>query len=125
MYSYINGKISEINPAYAIVEAGGIGYLINISLFTFSELKDKNEYKVLTYLVVREDSMTLYGFATDMERELFRLLISVSGVGANTARIILSSLTPDEIVEAISSGNVPVLQSVKGIGAKICPKNYR
>lgn len=118
MYSYIKGTITELNPAYAIIEAAGIGYMINISLNTFISLKDKDDYKIMTHLVVREDSLTLYGFATEQERELFRQLISVSGVGANTARIILSSLDPREIVEAISTNNVSVLQSVKGIGAK-------
>jgi Holliday junction DNA helicase RuvA len=118
MYSYLKGKITEINPAYAVVETGGIGYLINISLNTYSAIKDKDEFKILTHLAVREDSQTLYGFATNQERELFRQLISVSGVGANTARIILSSLSPGEIIESIRTNNVSALQSVKGIGAK-------
>lgn len=118
MYSYIEGKITEINPAYVIIETGGIGYMINISLNTFSHVKDKETCRILTHFVVREDAMTLYGFAREEERELFRHLISVSGVGANTARMILSSLTSNEIIEAITTNNVSVLQSVKGIGAK-------
>ena len=118
MYSYIEGKITEINPAYVIIETGGIGYMINISLNTFSHIKDKEICRILTHFVVREDAMTLYGFAREEERELFRHLISVSGVGANTARMILSSLTSNEIIEAITTNNVSVLQSVKGIGAK-------
>ncbi|MCD4680779.1 MAG: Holliday junction branch migration protein RuvA [Bacteroidales bacterium] len=118
MYSYIEGKITEINPAYVIIETGGIGYMINISLNTFSHIKDKEICRILTHFVVREDAMTLYGFAREEERELFRHLISVSGVGANTARMILSSLTSKEIIEAITTNNVSVLQSVKGIGAK-------
>ncbi len=118
MYSFIEGKIIEKNPGYAIVEAGGIGYMVNISLNTFSQIKDKEHYRILTHLVVREDALTLYGFASYEERELFRNLISVSGIGANTARIILSSLTSIEIVDAITTNNVTVLQSIKGIGAK-------
>ncbi len=118
MYSYIEGKITKKNPAYIIIEAGGIGYMINISLNTFSSIKDKEICKILTHFVVREDAMTLYGFAAEEERQLFRYLISVSGVGANTARMILSSLTSNEIIEAITTNNVSALQSVKGIGAK-------
>jgi len=118
MYSFIEGKIIEKNPAFAIVEAGGIGYMLNISLNTFSQIKDKDQYRILTHLVVREDALTLFGFATEGERELFRSLISVSGIGANTARIILSSLSSLEIIEAITTNNVTVLQSIKGIGAK-------
>jgi len=118
MYSFIEGKIIEKNPAYAIIEAGGIGYMVNISLNTFSQIKDKEQFRILTHLVVREDAMTLFGFATVEERELFRHLISVSGIGANTARIILSSLTTIEIVEAITNSDVTLLQSIKGIGAK-------
>ena len=118
MYSFIEGKITEKNPAYAIIEAGGIGYMINISLNTFSQIKNFETCRMLTHLVVREDAMILYGFATEEERQLFRQLISVSGIGANTARIILSSLSSNEVIEAITSNNVSLLQSVKGIGAK-------
>lgn len=118
MYSFIEGKITEINPAYAVVEAGGIGYLVNISLNTYTQIKDRESYKILTHLIVREDALTIYGFSTNEERQLFRHLITVSGVGANTARIILSSLTTSEVIDAISGGNVTLLQSVKGIGAK-------
>ena len=118
MYSFIEGKITEKNPAYAVIETGGIGYVINISLNTYSQIKDKDSFKILTHLIVREDALTLYGFASESERQLFRHLITVSGVGANTARIILSSLTSSEITDAILSGNASLLQSVKGIGAK-------
>jgi len=118
MYDYIKGKLIERNPAYAVVEANGIGYLLNISLHTYSQLREDEHCKLFTHLVVREDDMQLFGFAEGDERELFRQLISVSGVGVNTARMILSSLSPHEVVHAIAEGNAPLLQSVKGIGAK-------
>lgn len=118
MYSFIEGKITEKNPAFAVIETGGIGYMVNISLNTFSKIKDLDRCKILTHLVVREDAFILYGFATEEERHLFRHLITVSGVGANTARIILSSLSTSEVADAITTNNVTILQSVKGIGAK-------
>ncbi|MBN2680936.1 MAG: Holliday junction branch migration protein RuvA [Bacteroidales bacterium] len=119
MYEFIVGKIIEATPAYCILENNGIGYYINISLNTYSGISQEQEKsKLFIHHVVREDAQLLFGFAGKKERELFRLLISVSGVGANTARMILSSLTPDEIQMAIVEGNVAVLQSVKGIGAK-------
>jgi len=118
MYNYIKGKLVEKNPAYAVVETGGIGYLMNISIHTYSLLKEEDSCKLFIHLVVKEDDMQLFGFAEQEERELFRQLISVSGVGVNTARIILSSLSPQEVVEAIARGDAPLLQRVKGIGGK-------
>ena len=118
MYEFISGKLVELNPAYAVIEAGGIGYQINISLNTFALLEGKSEATLYLHLVVREDAHLLYGFAAKEERELFRHLISVSGVGANTARVILSSLSPAEIKQAISQGDVNLLKQIKGIGLK-------
>lgn len=119
MYEFIVGKIIEATPAYCVIENNGIGYYISISLNTYSGISQEDEScKLFLHHVVREDAEQLFGFAGKKERDLFRLLISVSGIGANTARMILSSLTPDEIQMAIIEGNVAVLQSVKGIGAK-------
>jgi len=118
MYEFIKGKLVERNPAYAIIETGGIGYLLNISLHTYSQLKEEEHCMLFTHLVVKEDDMQIFGFYTNDERELFRQLISVSGVGVNTARIILSSLSPHEVSIAISEGDAPLLQRVKGIGSK-------
>ncbi|MFZ4740373.1 MAG: Holliday junction branch migration protein RuvA [Bacteroidales bacterium] len=118
MYSYFEGKLYEKTPTYAIIDCNGIGYMINISLHTFSKIKDQEKCKLHTHLVVKEDAHTLYGFADKEERTLFRHLISVSGVGANTARMMLSSLSPEEIFQAIVTNNVSILQSIKGIGAK-------
>ncbi len=118
MYDYIKGKLAEKNPAYAVVDVNGIGYLLNISIHTYSQLREGETCTLYTHLVVREDDILLYGFADTGERELFRQLISVSGVGVNTARIILSSLAPVEVVRAIGEGNAPLLQQIKGIGAK-------
>ncbi len=118
MYEYLEGKIAEANPAYTVLEVNGVGYLLNTSLFTYSHLQDKSGAKVFTHLVVREDDQQLFGFSTKQERMLFRSLISVSGVGANTARLILSGYSPDEIITAITTENVKLLQSIKGIGAK-------
>lgn len=118
MYDFIKGKLAELNPAYAVVEAGGIGYVINVSLNTFAALEGKSDVMVYLHQVVREDAHLLYGFATVSERELFRHLISVSGVGANTARVILSSLSADEIAQAIMQGDVNTLKQIKGIGLK-------
>ena len=118
MYEYIQGKLVEKNPAYAVVEANGIGYLLNISLHTYSLLREDEKCTLFTHLVVREDDMLLYGFAETSERELFRQLISVSGVGVNTARIILSSMSPHEVIRAIAEGDAIQLQRIKGIGAK-------
>lgn len=118
MYDFIKGKLAELNPAYAVVEAGGVGYVINVSLNTFAALEGKSDVMVYLHQVVREDAHLLYGFATVSERELFRHLISVSGVGANTARVILSSLSADEIAQAIMQGDVNTLKQIKGIGLK-------
>jgi Holliday junction DNA helicase RuvA len=118
MIDYIKGEITRITPTYLIMETGGIGYLINISLTTFSRLETMKEFKVLIHEVIREDSHQLFGFAEDEERDIFRSLISVSGVGANTARMMLSSLSPGEIEKAILGSDVNLLKSVKGIGLK-------
>jgi holliday junction DNA helicase RuvA len=118
MYEFIKGRLTEKTPTYAVIEANGIGYLLNISLHTYSILKEEEDCKMFVHLIVREDVMMLYGFAEAEERELFRQLISVSGVGPSTARMILSSIPPSEIAQAIVQGNAPLLQSIKGIGSK-------
>jgi len=118
MFEYIKGKLATKNPAYVIVEANGIGYFINISLNTYSELNDTGETFLFLHHVIREDAQLFFGFAEETERKLFRQLISVSGVGANTARVILSSLGPVEVVNAIIEGNTKALQGIKGIGLK-------
>ncbi len=118
MYAYLEGKLIEKNPAYVVVDVNGIGFLLNISLNTYSKIGEAEKCRLYTHLSVREDAHILYGFADKNERELFRQLITVSGVGSNTARLILSSLSPQEITEAIAAGNVSILQSVKGIGSK-------
>jgi len=118
MITHIRGKLVEKNPTYAVIEANGIGYWLNISLNTFSQLPDVESAFLYTYLSIREDAHTLYGFSTKIEREIFKLLISVSGVGPSIARTMISSMTTDEIQHAIASGDVAVIQSVKGIGAK-------
>jgi Holliday junction DNA helicase RuvA len=118
MIDYIKGKIAELNPAFTIIENQGIGYFLSISLTTFSKLEGKAEIKILVHEVIREDAHLLFGFADKEEREIFRLLISVSGVGASTARMMLSSLNPGEIEKAIVSADVNILKGVKGIGLK-------
>lgn len=118
MYEYIKGYVAELTPASAVIECNGIGYFVNISLNTYSFLSNRKEVMLYLHYVVREDAQLFYGFKDKRERELFRLLVSVSGIGANTARMILSSLSSDEVVAAIASNNVDVLKSVKGIGAK-------
>lgn len=119
MITYIKGLLVEKNPAYVVIEtAGGIGYLVHISLNTFSKIKNETEIRLFTHFVVKEDAQTLYGFYSEDERTLFRLLISVSGIGPNTANVILSSLSISDVINAISSENVKLIQSVKGIGAK-------
>ena len=118
MITHIRGKLVEKNPTYVVVETNGIGYWLNISLNTFSLLPNDEAVLLYTHLAVKEDSHTLYGFISKIEREIFRLLISVSGVGPSIARTMLSSMTTNEIQQAIASGNVGVIQSVKGIGAK-------
>ena len=118
MYSFISGKVAEKNPAYVVIDNQGIGYLINITLNTFTAIGEQTEVKLYVHLAIREDAHVLYGFYTEEERSLFLQLITVSGVGCNTARLILSSLTVKETVEAISSNNTKAIQNVKGIGAK-------
>jgi holliday junction DNA helicase RuvA len=118
MYDYIQGKLAEINPAFAVVETGGIGFVLSISLNTYTKLSGLDSCKLFTHLVVREDAHVLFGFADQEERELFRMLISVSGVGPNTARLLLSSMSVQELQQAIAAGNVGLLKSVKGIGEK-------
>lgn len=118
MYAYIDGKLTFKNPAFVVVEAGGIGYHINISLNTYSALGDAERCKLYTWLHVKEDAHTLYGFADEGERRLFLHLISVSGIGPNTGRMILSSITPVEIQTAIVQADLPLIQRIKGLGAK-------
>jgi len=118
MYSFIEGKIAELNPAVAVIDCHGVGYLINISLNTYTKISGKESCRLHTHLVVREDAMILYGFAEEQERFIFQQLISVSGIGPNTARLILSSLSPDEVADAIINEKVRILQSIKGIGGK-------
>lgn len=119
MYDYIKGNVAELTPTYVVLDNHGVGYMINISLNSFNVLQNQEEVvKVYVYEVIREDAHLLYGFTERRERELFLLLISVSGVGANTARMILSSLTPSDLEQTIASENVGILKSVKGIGAK-------
>lgn len=119
MIEYINGTVTELTPASAVIEtAGGVGYFLNISLGTFSALKQGECTKLYVHEAIREDAYVLYGFKGRREREIFQLLISVSGVGPNTARMILSSLSPDEIEQIVATENIGVLKAVKGIGAK-------
>ena len=118
MITHLKGKLVEKSPTNVVVEVDGIGYWVNISLTTFSQIPDNENIKLYTHLQIKEDSHSLYGFYSKKEREIFRLLISVSGVGTSTARTMLSSLDPQQVVEAISSNNVSIVQSVKGIGSK-------
>lgn len=118
MIDYIKGKLTELTPTFIIVENEGIGYYLSISLSTFSKLEGRNDCKILVHEVIREDSHQLFGFAEKEERDIFRLLISVSGVGAGTARMMLSSLSHDEIEKAILGSDVNTLKSIKGIGLK-------
>lgn len=118
MIAYISGKLTFKSPAYVIIEAGGIGYQVHISLSTFSRLGEQEFCKLLTYLHIKEDAHTLYGFADETEKRLFVHLISVSGIGPGTARMILSSADPTEIQQAIVKENVEMIQRIKGIGPK-------
>ncbi len=118
MIAQIKGRLIEKTPTYVVVDCGGVGYQLNISLNTYSKLGDSEQCMLYTHFVVREDAQLLYGFKEKSERELFRLLISVSGVGSSTAMIILSSLSPNDTKQAILSADVVTLKSVKGIGAK-------
>ncbi|MDA9329112.1 Holliday junction branch migration protein RuvA [Flavobacteriales bacterium] len=118
MIHHIKGRLTEKSPTHAVIEAGGVGYFLNISLVTFSKISNNENCTLYTHLSIKEDAHTLYGFAEKSEREIFRKLISVSGVGASTARVMLSSLSSDEITAAIVTGDVDTLKSIKGIGAK-------
>jgi Holliday junction DNA helicase RuvA len=118
MYAYFEGNVVEKNPAYVVVDCNGIGYLLNISLNTFSKIPESGKCRLFAHLTVREDAHLLYGFADEEERSMFRDLISVSGVGAATARIMLSSMSPADIQQAILTGHVVKLTSIKGIGEK-------
>ncbi len=118
MYAYIDGKLVFKSAAYVVIDAGGVGYHINISLNTYSKLGDGERCKLFTWLHVKEDAHTLYGFIDEGERRLFLHLISISGIGPNTGRMMLSSITPEEIQNAIISGNVSLIQRIKGIGPK-------
>lgn len=118
MFEYLKGDIVEITPTYVVLETQGVGYMVNISLQTYSAIQDKSVAKLYLYESIREDAFVLYGFATAAERRMFLLLISVSGVGAGTARMILSSLSAAELCQAIRTENVHVIKSVKGIGLK-------
>jgi Holliday junction DNA helicase RuvA len=118
MITHIQGKLTEKNPTDVVIDCNGVGYLLNISLHTYSQIPDAENLRLYTHLQVKEDSHTLYGFSSLAEREIFRLLISVSGIGSSTARTMLSSLTPKQVREAIASENVSLIQSVKGIGLK-------
>lgn len=118
MITHIEGKLVEKNLTDVVIDCNGIGYLLNISLHTYSQIPNEEKLKLYTYLLIREDSHTLYGFSSVAEREIFKLLISVSGVGASTARTMLSSLTPKQVREGIAVGDVALIQSIKGIGAK-------
>lgn len=118
MFAYIDGKLVFKCPTYVVIDAGGVGYHINISLNTYGSLEDSERCKLYTWLHVKEDAHTLYGFHDEGERRLFLHLISVSGIGPNTGRMILSSITPAEIQTAIVKGDVPLIQRIKGIGPK-------
>ena len=118
MFDFIEGQLVQRTPTYVVINCNGVGYHINISIHTYSKLPEEDHCRLLTHFVVREDAQILYGFIDDEERHVFRNLISVSGIGANTARMILSSMSPNEVVESIISSNVSRLQSIKGIGAK-------
>lgn len=118
MIEYVRGELTEATPTYAVVEAHGVGYGLNISLNTYTGIQNKKEVKLYVFESIREDAYALYGFATKQERDVFLLLISVSGVGANTARMILSSLSVSELCSVISTGNEKMLKSVKGIGLR-------
>jgi len=118
MITHIQGKLTEKNPTHVIIDCNGVGYMLNISLHTYSQIPEGEQLKLFTHLQVKEDSHTLYGFSSLAEREIFRLLISVSGIGSSIARTMLSSLKPKQIREGIAGGDVVLIQSIKGIGAK-------
>ena len=118
MISHLSGKLVSKSPTALVVECNGIGYEVNISLNTYSKIIDSEQIKIYTHLQLREDSHSIFGFFDELERSVFRLLVSVSGIGANTARTMLSSMPPNKVIESIQSDNVVAIQSIKGIGAK-------
>ena len=122
MYEYISGLVAELAPTYAVIDAGGVGYYINISLQTYAAVEGEKSARLYIHYVVREDAQLLYGFATKVERELFRHLISVSGVGGNTARMILSTYSSDELRNIIATENAVLLKNVNGLGLKTAQK---
>lgn len=122
MYEYLHGKISELNPAYAVIDVMGVGYLVNISLQTYKSLENQTEATLYTHFIVREDAQILYGFFTKDEREFFRLLTSVSGVGGSTARMVLSTYTVEELSKIVATQNASLLKNVKGLGLKSAQK---
>ncbi|MFR9523921.1 MAG: Holliday junction branch migration protein RuvA [Rikenellaceae bacterium] len=122
MYEYISGTIADLAPTQVVIDAGGVGYLVNISLETYAAIEQESTAKLFIHFIVREDAQIFYGFATKHERELFRLLISVSGVGGNTARMVLSTYSPRELQSIISSENAVLLKNVKGLGLKTAQK---
>lgn len=122
MYEYISGLVAELAPTHAVIDAGGVGYYINISLQTYAAIEGQKSSRLYVHFVVREDAQLLYGFATKVERELFRHLISVSGVGGNTARMILSTYSSDELRNIIATENAVLLKNVKGLGLKTAQK---
>jgi len=118
MFEFIKGRLSDLKPTYVIIDTGDIGYFVHISLNTYSKLTKDSDIQLYIHQVIREDANLLFGFFNHHEREIFRMLLSVSGIGANTARMMLSSLTPSEVEQAILEGNVALLKSIKGIGTK-------
>lgn len=118
MFAHIHGRLVEKSPTDVVIDCNGVGYHLQISLHTFSRLPDSESIKLYTYLQIKEDAHTLFGFAEKSEREIFKLLLSVSGIGAGIARTMLSSMEPKQILQAIASGDVHTIQSIKGIGAK-------
>lgn len=122
MYEYISGLVADLAPTYAVIDAGGVGYYVNISLQTYSAIEGEKSARLYVHFVVREDAQLLYGFATKLERELFRHLISVSGVGGNTARMILSTYSTAELRNIIATENAVLLKNVKGLGLKTAQK---
>tara|TARA_R110002051_G_scaffold160033_1_gene231499 strand:+ start:2305 stop:2886 length:582 start_codon:yes stop_codon:yes gene_type:complete len=118
MIHHLKGKLVEKNPTHVVVECGGVGYFVNISLHTFSKITDSENIQLFTHLQIKEDAHTLFGFSEKSEREIFRLLLSVSGIGSSTARTMLSSMSPIQVRDAIATGNVTAIQAIKGIGLK-------
>jgi Holliday junction DNA helicase RuvA len=118
MIAHLQGKLVEKNPTEVVIDCGGVGYQVNISLYTFSLIPNVENIKLYTHLQIKEDAHTLFGFVEKSEREIFRMLLSVSGIGANIARTMLSSIEPRQIINAIASGDVDTIQSIKGIGNK-------